>query len=70
MIAPYDVHLASQPSSYRSAWGAFAAEQLRGERGTLAGLVVEVHAGDAYVEAVRRPLGAAGSRSSIRSTPA
>jgi hypothetical protein len=61
VIAPYDVHLASQPSSYRSAWGAFVTEQLRRERGSLAGLVVEVHAGDSYVDAVRRPLEAAGA---------
>jgi hypothetical protein len=60
VIAPYDVHLASQPSSYRSAWGVFVAEQLRRELGSLVGLVVEVHAGDAYVDAVRRPLEAAG----------
>ncbi len=56
VIAPYDVHLAGQSASYRAAWAAFVVEQLRRERGDLSGLVVEIHAGDAYVEAVRGPL--------------
>ena len=61
ILAPYDVHLAGQSASYRAAWGAFVVEQLRRERGDLSGLVIEVHAGDAYVEAVRDPLERAGS---------
>lgn len=61
VIAPYDLHLAAQPASYRTAWGLFVVEQLRLQRDRLAGLVVEVHAGDASVSAVRRPLEAAGA---------
>lgn len=61
VIAPYDVHLAGQSASYRAAWGVFVVEQLRRERSDLSGLVVEVHAGDAYVAAVRGPLEQAGA---------
>ncbi len=61
VIAHYDVHLAGQSASYRAAWGAFVVEQLRRERGEMSGLVVDIHAGDAYVEAVRGPLERAGT---------
>lgn len=60
-IAPYDVYLADRPPSYRTAWGAWVVAQLS-ERMPLAGLTVEVHAGEAYCAPLREPLRAAGAR--------
>ena len=55
IVGPYDVHLADQPSSYRSAWGEWVAAQLDA-RLPLRGATVELHAGDAYCAPLRRPL--------------
>ena len=55
VISPYDVSLRAATSAYRAAWGEFVAQQLA-TRFSLRGLVVEVHAGDPYVDAVRGPL--------------
>lgn len=60
VIAPYDVHLAFMPADYRRAWGEFVTAQLRAIT-PIDGLVVEVHAGDAYVAALRPPLERAGA---------
>jgi hypothetical protein len=60
VVAPYDRALATQSSDYRSAWGAWVAARLRLEIGRLAGAVVEVHAGDAYVRALAPALASSG----------
>ena len=61
MIEPYDLYLADRSPSYRSAWGEWVVAQLA-ERVPLAGLDVEVHAGDAYCAPLREPVRRAGAR--------
>jgi hypothetical protein len=56
VLAPYDMYLGDQPQSYRLAWGQFVTEQLALRTQLLRGTSVEVHAGEVYVEAIRRPL--------------
>lgn len=60
IIAPYDMYLDAQPTSYRRAWGEFVVEQLRLTCPLKAGSVVEIHAGGAYLAAVKTPLEALG----------
>jgi hypothetical protein len=60
-VAPYDVELKAQPASYRRAWGAWVIERLRRELGELAGVRLEIHAGDAYAEPLIEPARAAGA---------
>lgn len=60
-VAPYDVELKAQPASYRRAWGAWVIERLRRELGELAGVRLEIHAGDAYAEPLMEPARAAGA---------
>jgi len=55
VIAPYDVYLGDQPAAYRRAWGEFVVEQLRAHV-DLPGRLVEIHAGDHYVDSLRPPL--------------
>jgi hypothetical protein len=62
LVAPYDVELKAQPVSYRRVWGAWVIERLRRELGVLTGVRLEVHAGDAYVEALVEPARAAGAK--------
>ncbi|WP_198410296.1 DUF6884 domain-containing protein [Microlunatus flavus] len=59
-IAPYDLRLANTSLSYRQRWGTQVVERLSSVLGPLDRLVVEVHAGRAYVDAVRGPLTARG----------
>jgi len=56
IIGPYDVYLGAQSRGYQQAWGEFAAAQLDEHQPGLRGQTVEIHAGSAYVEAVRGPL--------------
>jgi len=60
-VAPYDVELKAQAPSYRRVWGAWVIERLRRELGDLAGVRLEVHAGEAYAEALVEPATAAGA---------
>lgn len=60
-VAPYDVELKAQPASYRRAWGAWVIERLRRQLGELTGVRLEVHAGDAYADALVEPATAAGA---------
>jgi hypothetical protein len=60
-VAPYDVELRKQPASYRRAWGAWVIERLRRELGELTGARLELHAGDAYADALVEPATAAGA---------
>ena len=62
LVAPYDVELKAQPASYRRVWGAWVIERLRRELGVLTGVRLEVHAGDAYAEAMGEPARAAGAK--------
>jgi hypothetical protein len=56
IIGPYDVHLADQSADYRLAWGEWVAAKLARVRGPVDGVVIEVHAGQAYVDAIEEPL--------------
>ncbi|RBY91057.1 DUF6884 domain-containing protein [Blastococcus sp. TF02A-30] len=60
VVAPFDVYLADQPAPYRAAWGEWVAAQLAIAT-PLAGVTVEVHAGDAYCAPLREPLGRLGA---------
>lgn len=60
VIAPYDVYLGDQSAAYRRAWGEFVVEQLH-QHLDLRGTVVEIHAGDHYVDALRPPVERAGA---------
>jgi uncharacterized HhH-GPD family protein len=56
IVEPYDVYLAGQTADYRQAWGEWVAAKLTQVRGSVDGLVIEVHAGAAYVDAIDAPL--------------
>ena len=56
IIEPYDVYLAGQSADYRQAWGEWVAAKLTRMRGPINNLVIEVHAGTAYVDAIEEPL--------------
>lgn len=56
VVGPYDMYLPAQPASYQRAWGEFVAEQLRVLHPVNPGDIAEIHAGDAYLDAVRGPL--------------
>ncbi len=56
LLTPYDVYLAGQSATYRLAWGAWVVERLAALVGPLDGRLVEVHAGAAYLEPLKRPL--------------
>jgi hypothetical protein len=61
LIEWYDVALKRLPSKDRRAKGELAARQLAAKFGSLKGLSFEIHAGDAYVSALRDPLRRAGA---------
>jgi hypothetical protein len=61
VIGPYDVTLSDQSTGYRTAWGRWVTAQLVELVGALGGLVVEVHAGDAYAAPLREPLRRSGA---------
>jgi len=56
VISPDDIDLADQPVPYRASWAEFVTQALRRAVGELEGRTVEVHAGEAYVSALRGPL--------------
>jgi len=60
-VAPYDVTLKAESAGYRKAWGAWVIERLGRELGDLAGIRLEVHAGDAYADALTEPALQAGA---------
>jgi Family of unknown function (DUF6884) len=60
IIEPYDVYLADQTADHRQAWGEWVAAKLTWVRGSIDGLVIEVHAGTAYVDTIRSRYAAAG----------
>ncbi len=58
-LEPYDCYLPTMPGEYRHAWGRRVREQLESSLGALAGTTFEIHAGAAYVDAIRPELTAA-----------
>lgn len=60
VIAPYDQYLGDMPSAYRRAWAEFVVAQLTLVT-RLSGALVELHAGDRYVDALRPVLERAGA---------
>lgn len=61
MIEPYELHLASTSRAYRTGWGRRVVDDLAAKLGGLGSLVIEIHAGAAYVEALRDGLAGAGA---------
>ncbi|MBY6367994.1 hypothetical protein HQ604_16740 [Rhodococcus corynebacterioides] len=60
-LEPYNCYLPDMSREYRRSWGQKVATQLEAAVGPLTGVVVDLHAGSAYVEsteAALRPLGA------------
>ena len=60
-LEPYDRYLPDTSREYREAWGRHVAEQLVQAIGSLTGLVVEIHAGSAYVDSVQPTLRSRGA---------
>ena len=60
-LSPYERYLPETPASYRAAWGRWVAERLDLLVGPLAGMLVEIHAGAAYVNAVAESVAAKGA---------
>lgn len=60
VIAPYDVFLGDMPATYRHGWAEFVVGQLAASA-PLAGTVVEIHAGDHDVDALRPAVERAGA---------
>jgi hypothetical protein len=71
LIEPYDVALKAQPSQYQRAWGEWVVARLSQELGSLAGHVIEVHAGAAYLAAIAGALerSGVGVKHAATSTP-
>jgi uncharacterized HhH-GPD family protein len=61
-LSPYDRYLADAPVMYRQAWGAWVAARLELLIGDLRDRVVEVHAGQVYINAIRPHLQARGAQ--------
>lgn len=61
VLEPYDLRLSQTPSAYRAEWGRRVVAQLEAATGSITGKVVEIHAGAAYVSAVRERLQARGA---------
>jgi hypothetical protein len=53
VLQPYDLRLSNTPQEYRSTWGIRVVKQLKEAVGPLAGILIEVHAGSAYTDAIR-----------------
>jgi hypothetical protein len=61
VLRPYDLRLSDTPRDYRRTWGTRVVEQLTETVGPLTGMVIEVHAGSAYIDAIRDRLLAEGA---------
>ena len=62
VVAPYDITLRDISAAERAAFGMRVIRDLAHEAGPLQRVVVEVHAGRVYVEALRAPLRKVGAR--------
>lgn len=60
-LEPYERYLPDTSREYRSDWGQRVGEQLELLAGPLAGKLIEIHAGAAYVEAVEHAIQARGA---------
>lgn len=60
-VAPYDRYLREESSTYREAWGANVVGDLERAEGPIKGKVIEIHAGAAYVNAIRPDLQSRGA---------
>jgi hypothetical protein len=60
-LAPYERYLPDTPSSFRRAWGVWVIERLELLAGSLRRQTIEIHAGSAYVDALRGPLASKGA---------
>jgi hypothetical protein len=60
-LEPYERYLPDTSREYRQAWGERVVAQLRQDVGELDGLVIDIHAGGAYVAAVEGLLQASGA---------
>ena len=60
-LAPYERYLPDTPRSYRQVWGQWVVARLALLQGELRGRVVEVHASDEYMAAIRGPLTGMGA---------
>ena len=60
-LEPYERQLSKTSRSYRQEWGAEVVRRLSDMTGPLPGQAIEVHAGRAYVDALRGPLVARGA---------
>lgn len=60
-VSPYERYLPDTPAAYQSAWGIWVGARLELLQGPLAGRVVEVHAGSAYIAALREQLEGRGA---------
>lgn len=61
VIEPYELHLSSTSRAYRAEWGRRVVHDLQANLGDPRSKVIEVHAGKAYLEAVRKGLVEAGA---------
>ncbi|PVG83756.1 hypothetical protein DDE18_05435 [Nocardioides gansuensis] len=60
-LEPYDLRLGATSQQYRREWGGRVVEALREALGSIDGLSIEVHAGSAYVDAIREGLRSGGA---------
>lgn len=60
-LEPYERYLPDTSRDYQRAWGWQVAEKLDAALGPLTGMVIEVHAGSAYVNAVQPPMTSRGA---------
>lgn len=61
-LAPYERYLPETPRAYREVWGMWVVERLELLAGPLRDRTVEVHAGAAYLDALRGRFSAKGAR--------
>jgi len=61
VLEPYDLRLSKTSREYRRGWGDRVADQIAQDCGDIDGLVIEIHAGAAYADAIRDRLTAAGA---------
>ncbi|WP_433799780.1 DUF6884 domain-containing protein [Actinomycetospora sp. CA-084318] len=61
-LEPYERYLPDMSSSARTSWGASVVERLEELAGPLDAAAVEIHAGRAYIDALRLPLRRAGAQ--------
>lgn len=61
-LAPYERYLPDTPRDYRTAWGEWVAARLNLLAGPLRGRIVEIHAGEAYLQPLTAPLTRRGAQ--------